>query len=388
MANTSKSKGDGAKASKSREPERERKVKASPAAGTNGTGNGNGHTGPSYTFITNGFRAHPDPDDGLPIATLKGAKWKDQESLQKVWKEQVQAIKDKDYVIGGGDPGIFSMRFTKQVAQITALDQVWCYSTGLGMVNLAARYPQYDLVEYDASIKNALEPGEISERAWWAFVCELSGNSITSVIKDAIEAKKRVLIALPPLQYTIFRDDLKRALDEIGRAEMCEHVRILGPELEGLLTPKLLPCLMPYDREALDRLVPGNRSHGIRRLARLFRDVCPPDDKGGANPVDDYKALVEAFEDQDREPIVYDTGSVEKVTKLRRLQGDELKAKVMEYADVCGPIAQRIMRMMREDGIGMSTEVIQDILDKSSSAKPEREAREPRESREGRARRE
>lgn len=336
----------------------------------------NGANGPAYTFITNGFRAHPDKDDGLPIATLKGVKWKDQDGLQKVWAERIQAVEEKDYVQGGGDPGIFSSRFTKQVAQITSLDHVWCYSTGLGMVNLGMKYPQYDLEQYDSNIKNTLEPGQISERAWWAFVCDISGNSITSVIQDSIKQKTRVLMALPPLQYTVFRDDLKRAITEIGIDDMRAYVRILGPELEGLLTPQLLPCLMPYDRDALDRLVPGNRSHGIRRLARLFRDVCPADERGGYKPIEDYNRMVEAFADTHREPIVYDTGSVEKVTKLRRLSGDELLAKVKEYADVCGPIAQRIMRMMREDGIGMSTEAIQEALD--SSPKRTRETRASR----------
>jgi hypothetical protein len=332
-----------------------------PAVASNGT------TTPHYTFITNGYRAHPDPEDGQAIANLEKAKWKDQDELQKVWEERITAIGDSDFVMGGGDPGIFSARFTKQVAQITPLESVWCYSTGLGMINLDSKYPQYDLGEYDSSIKTALEPGEISERKWWSFVCELSGNSITSVMEASIKHGHRVLMAMPPLQYTIFRDDLKQAIDTIGADVLRQHLRILGPELEGLITPKLLPCLMPYDRDALDRLVPGNRSHGIRRLARLFVDVCHPTD-GPTNPVKDYERMVKAFENMDREPIAYDTGSVEKVTKLKRLSPADFKSKIVEYSKVCGPIAQRIMRMMREDGIGATTEAIQEVLGSDGDA--------------------
>jgi hypothetical protein len=316
----------------------------------------------TITFITNGYRVRTREDGNRPVAILNGAKFTTQEELQKAWEKQVTGIDEEDFVLGAGEPGIFSGRFGKQMEQITQVDHVWCPSTGLGMVCLGAKYPQYDLGDYDSNIKRALDPGLISERDWWKFVCGLSGNSITSVVQSAVKHSHRIIMALPPLQYAVFRDDLKDMIREVGAEAVRDHIRLVGPELESVVLPKLLPCVMPYDREALDRLVPGARAHGTRRLARLLVDVCPPQEDGASNPVEDYRRMVAAYADKKREPIHYDTGAEEKASKLKRLDDTEMRDKVEEYAEVCGPIAVRVVRMMREDGYSINTDVAESVL--------------------------
>lgn len=324
---------------------------------------------PSVLLITNGYRTRVKADGTRVIATLKTKpKLTTPEQVMEVWENAIAGVKEKDYVVGAGESGIFSGRFAQQVAQITELENVWCPSVGLGMVCLGAAYPQYDMGDYETSIKQILEPGVLKERDWWNFVCDLSGNSLTSVIKDGVANGRRIVMALPHLQYGMFRDDLRNLIEGVGIESLRDHLRIVGPELEMVLPPKLTPCLMPYDRDALNRLVPGTRSHGTRRLAKLFLDVCPPLEDGVSDPLKDYEKLKAAYNDKTRAPLVYRVDGEDKGTKLRKLPADEFASVVNKYAKVAGAVAMRIVRMMREDGISATFEGVDSMLAKAARA--------------------
>ena len=317
----------------------------------------------NVTLITSGFRSRLVTDGERIIATLEGKDWNTQAELHELWEKAVLGVPDDDFVTGADELGIFSERFGAQVAQIAPLENIWGYSTGLGMVNMSAKYPQYDLGEFDASIKGIVEDG-VDERAWWKFVCDLSGNSITSVVTKAINRDERVVIALPIAQNAMLRDDLRELTSTVDVKKIRSHVRIVGPDLEGILEPSLLPCLMPFDREALNRLVPGVRAHGIRRMALLYLSVCG--DKIGSTPKEDYDALMDAFEDETRRPIHYDTQSTMTSSSKVRLSDNELREKVLEYADVCGMLPERIRRMMRADNYAVSTKSVEEVVNQLS----------------------
>jgi hypothetical protein len=315
------------------------------------------------TLITNGYRLRLREDGERKIATLRGIKFANQEELQAAWETAVTAVPDDDFVSGAGSPGIFSEPFAQQVVQITDLRNVWCPSTGLGMVCLGAEYPQYDLEDFDAKITRALDPKMIKAQEWWKFSCDLSGNSMESIITAAIKKGHRVIIALPPLSYSVYRDDLNAMITKVGVEAVRAHVRIVGPDLESVVPPKLLPCVMPYDKEGLNTLVPGVRAHGVRRMAALLMAICKPGEDGASDPLEDYEKLADVLTGEvDCDPITYETGAEDKPAALTRLKDDDLREKVEEYAELAGAIPQRIVRMMREDGFSIKVEVAERIL--------------------------
>lgn len=333
----------------------------------------------NITLVTNGYRSRLREDGSRKIAKLKTASasattFKSQDELQKAWEKSVTGVPEDDYVLGAGDPGIFSARFAEHITQIASVDNVWCPSTGLGLVNLGAMYPQYDLGDADADIKLALPKGTASDKDWWSFVCELSGNSMMSVIMGALKKGNRVIMAIPGIQYFQYRPDLQALVaaltkkDEGPLLAAREQIRFVGPELEAVIPPKLLPCVMPYDKAALDRLVPGVRSHGTRRIARLLLDVVPTPKDGRTSPIQDFEAMQEAFKDAKREPITYSTGATEK-GQLKKLSDEEAEQLIQGYADEVGNIPQRIVRMMREDGYAINSDRVSHFLGKKPKSK-------------------
>jgi hypothetical protein len=184
-----------------------------------------------------------------------------------------------------------------------------------------------------------------------------------SVITAAIKKGHRVIIALPPLSYATYRDDLNAMVGKVGVEAVRAHVRIVGPDLEAVVPPKLLPCVMPYDKEALNKLVPGVRAHGVRRMAALLMAVCTPGEDGASEPLDDYEKLADVLSGEEEfEPIAYETGAEDKPALLTKLKEDELREKVAEYAESAGAIATRIVRMMREDGFSIKVETAERLL--------------------------
>lgn len=328
-------------------------------------------TNSNVTLITNGYRSRLREDGSRKIAKLRSnSKFTTQDELEKAWEKSISSIEDEDFVMGAGEPGIFSGRFATHITQIAQLENVWCPSTGLGLVCLGARYPQYDLGDADADIKLMLPKGAASDKEWWKFVCGLSGNSITSVMVHAIKHGHRVIMAIPGIQYFQYRPDLANlvaALTEKGEGKLLaarEHIRFVGPDLEAVVPAKLLPCVMPYDKAALDRLVPGVRSHGTRRIARLLQEVSPTPKDGRSNPIQDFEAMEAAFKDTRREPIVYETGAQDKATK-KILNDDEASELVARYAAEAGNIPLRIVRMMREEGYSINSDRVTALLKKS-----------------------
>lgn len=335
----------------------------------------------NITLITTGYRTRLHGVGNrtyaaLPMKTGGGFNhdYTTQNELEKAWERAVTGVAEEDFVMGAGDPGVFSMRFAEYVTQITPLANVWCPSNGLGMVCLGAKYPQYDLGDAEVDIRLALPKGDVDNKLWWKFVCNLSGNSITTVVTRAIKSNHRVILAMPGLQYFRYKHDLNTLIETLtSKSEerlivAREHIRFVGPDLEAVLPPKLLPCAMPYDKVALDRLVPGVRSHGTRRIAKLLLDVSPTPANGRTSPLQDFEAMQAAFKDKSREPIVYETGGPAK-TSLTKVSDEDAASMVAEYAQEVGPIPTRIMRMMKAEGYSMKVDRVSDILKKLSKAK-------------------
>lgn len=324
------------------------------------------------TLITTGFRGRLQNDE-KPIVTLDNAKFGNTAELAAIWAKRITAVKVADYVPGSGEGGLFSERFAKQVVQITDLEHVWCPTNGLGLVCLDAEYPNYSLGDGEDSMTKILP--EIDEAKWWDHVTETSGNSFTEVIKEAITAGHRVLVAIPGTYMHAYRNDLTKLLDEVELPLLQKHLRFLGPQLEHTLPTKLLPCLMPYDKEALDLLVPGSKSHSTKRLAFLYLKLFGSK-KTTSSPLNDYKTMEAAFTDGHEEaPFTYETPSAKASSRrtLTKLTDEEAAKKVAHYAKTAGEIPARIMRMMREDGFSITTTRVEELLAETVEDAPKAE---------------
>lgn len=323
----------------------------------------------NITLVTNGMRVRVRAVDDIPVANLKGADFSTQNELQGIWEKRIGSIKEAKYVPGAGEHGIFSANFAAQVKQITELDNVWCPSTGLGMVCLGANYPQYDLGDFDADISLCKV---VNDKTWWGFVCGLSGNSMTSVIQGATAAGHRVVMAIPGIQYFQYKADILDLIKSAGDKlpQLRERLRFVGPELDNVLPPPLLPCAMPYDKMALDRLVPGARVNGTRRMAALLLDVVKTPKDGRTDPRADYDSMQEALHDKSREPITYESHSGVVGSRAKKLTDEETAVKIAECAALVGDIPHRIVRMLRHEGYAVKTERVEALLKGSKSATP------------------
>lgn len=321
----------------------------------------------NITLVTNGMRVRVRAIADLPTVNLVGVEFSTQNELQDIWEKRVGNIKENKYVPGAGEHGIFSANFADQVKQITDLDNVWCPSTGLGMVCLGANYPQYDLGDFDADISRCKV---VNDKTWWDFVCGLSGNSMTSVIMGATAAGHRVVMAIPGIQYFQYKEDLLQLITSAGDKLplLRERLRFVGPELDNVLPPPLLPCAMPYDKAALDRLVPGVRVNGTRRMAALLLDVVKTPKDGRTDPREDYDAMQEALHDKGREPIAYESHSGVVGSRVKKLTDEEAAEKVAECAALVGDVPHRIVRMLRHEGYAVKIERVEALLKGSKSA--------------------
>lgn len=331
----------------------------------------------NLTLITSGFRSRVRGDTPNERAALdihgRGSGGEDaplvtdQHSLHKLWEERLSNVDEESYAYGAGEPGIFSAAFAQQVEQLADLDNTWMLSTGLGMVCASSRYPQYDLREHETDITTVLPKGAINAREWWAFLCRLNGKSASEVILSAISSGHRVVVALPALQLSILRDDLSMLVDEVATGvplkSVYEHVRFIGADLDAIVLPKLIPCVMPYNREALDRLVPGARSHATRRMAALLEHVSPVTKTGRSNPRTDFDKLVSAFNDMNAQPIMFETNAQEAARKTVRVSDDELRDRVRKCLAVTGPEPARVARMIKADGISLTTERVSEMIE-------------------------
>lgn len=327
-------------------------------------------------LITNGYRSTNKDYAGRKVITLGNKKYKTQAAMQDAWKACSEDISEDDYVMGAGDPGIFSDQFGKQVSQILSLENIWCPTDGLGMVCLAAMYPRFDLSALNLTNKPNKDDDEptakLNSRDWWDFVCSLSGQSFTSVVSDAFSHGRRVVIAIPGLQIWDFKNDLERLVEKHVKAKTLENLwrglRIVGPDLEKSLPPKLLPCAMPYDKDALERLIPGLRSSGPRRMAKLFMELCPGDEKGRSDPMEDSNALLAAYADKKRVPIVYENGGANKSSR-DDLSDEEFTTRVKEFLSLVGVDSVRITRMLKDANVRVDQERLTKTLNALSRKK-------------------
>ena len=335
------------------------------------------HAPENLTIITTGFRSRVRGDTPNERAALdihgRGSSGEDaplvtnQHSLHELWEERLSNVDEESYAFGAGEPGIFSSAFAQQVEQLADPDNTWMLSTGLGMVCASSRYPQYDLREHETDITTVLPKGAINVREWWAFLCRLNGKSASEVILSAIQSGRRVVVAVPALQLSILRNDLSTLVDEVATGvplkSVYEHVRFIGAELDAVVLPKLIPCVMPYNREALDRLVPGARSHATRRMAALLEHVSPTTKTGRSNPRTDFDKLVAAFNDADAQPIVFETNAQEAARKTVSVSDDELRDRVRKCLKVTGPEPARVARMIKDDGVALTTERVSVMIE-------------------------
>lgn len=315
------------------------------------------------TLITVGSRTRDRVREGKQLATFGEDTYESQTDLQNAWKEIVLSVPQDDYVIGGGVDGIYTKPFIDQVLQITDLDKVWCPTLGLGMVCMADQYPQIDFGELDGDVGSLLsdENAAFSAAKWWNFACSEFTTTMGDVIKNAMDNGHRVILAMNGQQYHYYKDDLAAFLKDTPIEEIYKHVRLIGAELKTNVPPKLLPCAMPFDREALDRLVPGSRVHGARRMAYLFIKSLPKPRDGRSNLADDKARLEEVFK-SDAEPLLYETYSAQKSEPREKVSDETLADLIPKYQKLVGDDPIAIARMLQDEGYSVSRERVADAL--------------------------
>lgn len=323
----------------------------------------------NVTLITTGYRTRVR-EEGKPYAAFQDG-WtpKSQSALHEEWEKRIEKIKEQDWVPGAGEHGIFSRQFGDQCVQLADPENTYAISTGLGLVNLSGMYPQYDLGVLEADIRNFddIDKKLISDKQWWMFVCGLGGHSIFDTTMEAIKRGHRVVWAATGLNFFALKLDTVRIaeLPPDQLATVRQHLRIVGPELDPVIHPKLLPCVMPYDRPGLDRCVPGSRANGVRRAAFLLQHVSPTPTNGHSSPREDAERMMAAFRDESFAPLDYraPTQAAGDNPKHQQISDEEATRLVRDtYIDLIGTDAFRISRMMREDGYWVRQEKIEEIL--------------------------
>lgn len=313
----------------------------------------------NLTLVTNGYRNRVLEDNNGNIISIDD-RYDDYDSLKEDWEAKFRGVAKERLSPAAGDNGVYSGRFLGMVNVLTDPKNIYCPNPFLGMVCLGRKYPIYNAGE-EGDIKSLFPKGVIGvaqDRDWWRFVCDLSGNSMTSVALRAIKNGHRIVFALSGIEYFVYKDDLMELLSAIMKGgdeaftEAKKHIRFVGPDLDTTIPARLLPCAMPYNKEALNRLVPGTKSHGLRRIAILLNIVSPIPEDGKTDPSEDSKALEKAFNDDDFEPIVYNTGTTN-TAKSASINDDELEELIDKYSSQVGNSPIRITRMMKADGISI-----------------------------------
>lgn len=323
----------------------------------------------NVTLITTGYRTRVR-DESIPYAEF-AERWlpKSQQALHEEWEKRIGKIKEESWVSGAGEHGIFSRQFGDQCVQIADPENTYAISTGLGLVCMAGDYPQYDLGAMEADIRNfdGLDKKLISDKQWWMFVCDLGGMSIFDATMTAIKRGHRVIWAATGLNFFALKLDTVRVaeLPAYQLAIVRQHLRIVGPELDPVIHPKLLPCVMPYDRAGLDRCVPGSRANGVRRAAFLLQHVSPTPENGRSSPREDAERMAAAYRDESFTALEYraPTQASGDGPKHQQIDDDEVLRLIKDtYLDLIGPDSFRIARMMREDGYWVRQEKVEELL--------------------------
>jgi hypothetical protein len=317
----------------------------------------------------------PNDKDSTPFLSLTEQEVEsiggDLSKLQALWVTKLENANVEFFVKGAGKNGIFTQKFLDQVLQITNAENIWCPTEGLGMVNLAKDYPKYTLGEYESDIKligAGYENNNINKEEWWGFISEKMEGSISNIVIDAIKKKHQVFITIPGQYLPRYKRDFKLLYESCKSNKILnklyEQVRFFGADLDKFIYPQIMQCAMPFDREALDKLVPGVNSHSARRMARLGKEVLLATKEEFTTPQDDYDTLdglmkgIYAIPN----PIEYKTGSIEKTSNLLQLTDVEAYEKLMDFAKQVGKIPVRLVRLMRSEGYSMSSKRAEMLL--------------------------
>ena len=331
-------------------------------------------------LITNGYRNVPREDYKGKFAFLAEADFSGEkgfERLKKAWAKTTERITEDKYVDAAG--GIFRMPFVEQVEQIVKRDQVWCLSNGVGAVRLDSKHPQYDLGEGDKDIRRICDTARPTE--WWHFLREQGGIDFEKTMINAVEHGIRMIFALPRSSYEMIRDELMNVAkwageDESGgRLEKARiYMRFVGKTPELLIPSKLLACVMPYDEEAIDRLVPGNTSNRHRRAAFLFKKLFPLEESGAdpREPLKDAAKLQKVYDSG--EEAMFHYKAREKAAGRKKMSPEEMRKLIKAAAKEVGDNAMRVTRYLKDEGHKVRVDKVQAIMDGGEGD----EARAPR----------
>jgi hypothetical protein len=343
----------------------------------------------NFVLITNGFRNRVRGEGDLAGLITVDESYDDYNEFKEEWGTKFKAISKESLVMAAGDKGIYSSRFLNMVNILADAKNIYCPNPFLGMVCLGKKYPNYDSgggEDRVTDIKSMFPPKTIGveqERDWWNYTCSLSGSSMTSVAIKAIKAGQRVVFALSGVEYWIYKDDLKELISTMRKSgeefftNAKKYIRFVGPDLDTTIPPELLQCAMPYNKDALNRLVPGARSHGLRRATILLNIVSPIPEDGQTNPMDDYSALEEAYNDDNFDPIIYDIGAKKSVSVL---DDDVVEELIEKFSKEVGSNPVRIARMMKSYGYSVRANRVAKLmgveLERKYKKKPQTETNE------------
>lgn len=323
-------------------------------------------------LITMAHRARSRRSTGAKTrisATIpKSTQFSTQEELQDHWKKQLAEVPNEHYIPALGADGVFSLAMRVQIEQITRLDKSYCLSHGLGYVHMSESHPDYDFGSSESDPTVALsDPRKFNARAWWEFITELRGVTLTGILRDAIDAGDRVLLTIPPYFLTYLLGELTKVAKsgDLNIADIKQCLRIFGNEAEDRVPAGLMDCVMPYD-EIADRVVVGTRPTRVRRLAYLLTKVRPD----GRDPIDDYKAIWSYISDPTSPVLKYATAPTKAAGSgmaADTLDDNQLKKLIKEnYLERCHGRDNRVKRALREDGYKVDPERVTAIVDQLS----------------------
>lgn len=325
-------------------------------------------------LITNGFKSRIAPP-GTKIASipLEGKNAPTTfENLCDMWEKAIEEIPADNYVAGAGKNGVFTDNVAVQCAQLADPENTWLVTNGLGLINVTGQYPLYDLGDYDAKMSGITE--DFDPAAWWLHVCNLTGKTIKDVVMDALAKGQRVVFALSPSTYYTIRNDLLNIPndDETNEAIM-RLVRFVGQGLKSMIPARFLPCVMSYEADDVNRLVPGSRSSCAKRAAMLLAIASPvraaTSKSPGTQPLKDFNAFQELLA-SDNAPMEYNSGTssgASKGSNLTPLSDDDAIKQIRKCLQVITPDPVAISRMIRDAGHSMTSQRAAELLKKAQA---------------------
>lgn len=307
-------------------------------------------------------------DDDTPVAKMTVSEGDTFKNVMDAWGTEIGAIDTGQYVYGAGENGIFTDTVAHQAGQLASMENSWGISFGLGCVNFASGYPAYDLGEFEAAPKALCADFDIGE--WWSFVSTLNSggaDTLTNIIKNAIDTGCRVVFAMGGQNYSLIYDELVNLTGPNGAIPVDDvygHVRFVGANLGKVIPGKLLPCVMPFDSEALDTIVPGSRASGARRMAALLAAVSPVPKGGKTNPRKDAEKIQDALDNANEiDAVVFDDGGRSGSVVREKLSDDDLAKEVSRCLHLVRPDAAIITRMIRDNGYSVTVERVTTALE-------------------------